>query len=145
LFITIDTVWNEDPDHITNTVQILKLSSYINMSLVFHRLANAVKQIRRSLVELNKIKPNQFIVKKHQKFLSKLKEAQLAYVPQKHTGRIISFLSQEYLQKYGSTGLNNYLTNKAEHKEYIIHGFHDSLFEDAYLNDLGEILKVRLK
>lgn len=37
--------------------------------------------------------------------------------------------------------MDHFMVNKEDHKEYIINGFHDSLFERPYLNDLADLLK----
>lgn len=145
LFATIDTVWNEDPKNITSTEQLLNLSSYINFSLLRHKLINTIKKIKKMITEKHEANPNRELVVKHQKFLIKFKDAQQAYVPKKYAGKIVSFLSQEYLLKYSATGLDHFTVNKEDQKEYIINGFHDSLFERPYLDNLSDLLKLYLK
>jgi hypothetical protein len=73
LFATIDTVWNEDPEDIIGTAQLLNRSSYFNFSFLMHRLSNNIKKI---MTKPYKASSNPEIVAKHQQFLGRLKGAQ---------------------------------------------------------------------
>ncbi|OUR74540.1 hypothetical protein A9Q78_00375 [Methylophaga sp. 41_12_T18] len=145
LFATIDTVWNEDSENGTDSKQSLHLSSYFNLPILRHKVVKQFKKIKKTVSGKNQVIPNSKLVEKHQKFLLQFKKAQQDYVPKKYAGSIVSFLSQEYLAKYNSTGLNNFIVKKEDHKEYIINGFHDSLFERPYLNNLSDLLELHLK
>jgi len=140
MFATIDTVWNEDPDKET----LLNRLSYVTFSLVKHRFINSLKRFSKRLIESNKASADGELLTQYQRFLINFESAKQAYTPQKYAGEIVSFLSQEYSRKYNSTGLADFVINREDHQEYIINGFHDSLFEKPYLNDWVRILSTHL-
>jgi amino acid adenylation domain-containing protein len=143
LFATIDTVWNEDPNNIMNTGQPFAIARYLNLPLLMHKLLSRIKTIKKKHFVTQNISND--LKEKHRQFIIKFNNAQRTYVPKKYAGKIISFLSQEYLQNFNKTNLETFTINKEDHKEYIINGFHDSLFERPYLDDLADHLKRSLQ